>query len=82
MTAVGATMGRGAGETAQQLSRALNTQRGMLEQGSDYTTTSGTLIFPDAVTNITFNIGIRQPHVAAPTIIDNPLSQLAGSPDK
>lgn len=35
-----------------------------------------------AKTNITFNIGIRQPHVAAPTIIDNPLSRLAGSPDK
>lgn len=37
MTAIGASMGRGAEETAMQLNRALNTQRGMLEQGSDYT---------------------------------------------
>lgn len=29
-----------------------------------------------AKTNITFNIGIRQPHTPAPTIIDNPLTRL------
>ena len=34
------------------------TSDGTAKQGSDYTTTSGTLIFPDAVTNITFNIPI------------------------
>ena len=58
------------------------TSDGTAKQGSDYTTTSGTLIFPDAVTNITFNIGIRPTHNASPTIIDNPLPVLESSPDK
>jgi uncharacterized delta-60 repeat protein len=34
------------------------TSDGTAKAGSDYTTTSGTLIFPDAVTNVTFNIPI------------------------
>lgn len=34
------------------------TSDGTARAGSDYTTTSGTLIFPDAVTNVTFNIPI------------------------
>lgn len=37
MTAIGVSMGRNSAETAMVLSNALNTQRGMLEQGSDYT---------------------------------------------
>lgn len=37
MTAIGASMGRASSETAQFLNRALDTTRGMLEQGSDYT---------------------------------------------
>ena len=37
MTAVGVSMSRSSAETAMILTNALNTQRGMLEQGSDYT---------------------------------------------
>ena len=36
------------------------TSDGTAKQASDYTTTSGTLIFPDAVTNVTFNIPILE----------------------
>lgn len=39
MTAIGVTLGRGSMETAQFLSRSMNTQRGMLETGNDYTRT-------------------------------------------
>lgn len=34
-----------------------------------------------AKTNITFNIGIRDPHTNAPTIIDNPLKRLGNGAD-
>lgn len=37
MTAIGVSMGRNSAETAMVLSNAVNTQRGMLEMGSDYT---------------------------------------------
>lgn len=37
LTAVGVSFGRSAEETAMQLNRALNTERGMLEVSSDYT---------------------------------------------
>ncbi|MEN9573244.1 MAG: hypothetical protein RL514_1099 [Verrucomicrobiota bacterium] len=47
------------------------TSDGTAKQGTDYTTTSGTLIFPDAVTNVTFNIPILDDPLIEPTEVVN-----------
>ncbi|NDA66167.1 MAG: hypothetical protein EBY09_05925, partial [Verrucomicrobia bacterium] len=47
------------------------TADGTAKAGSDYTTTSGTLIFADGVTNVTFNIPILDDTIIEPTEVLN-----------